>query len=151
MTIMDTVFNNKAGIPASSAKSSPSASFGSGSGSSQISSISLLPPEAQVRARHGAKMGTVWAFISILPFMWLCVLAASWLGNVRITRKKKVDKEGGTDFSENVTEQSFLGAFFGRRFGRRSKKAGAMREEENGIKGEAEKTVEVEAPSFDRR
>ncbi len=40
--------------------------------------------------------------------MWLCVLMASGLGNVRITKKRKTDEQGRTDFSENVTAHSFL-------------------------------------------
>jgi hypothetical protein len=39
--------------------------------------------------------------------MWLCVLAAGCFGNVNITRKK-VDKKGRTDFSENVLEGVYL-------------------------------------------
>jgi CRISPR/Cas system CMR subunit Cmr4 (Cas7 group RAMP superfamily) len=66
-------------------------------------------------------MGVFWAFVSILPFMWLCVLAAATLGNVRITRKERTDEKGNVDFSENVTENSFLGALIRRRLGREEK------------------------------
>ena len=58
--------------------------------------------------RNNAKIGVVYAFISILPFMWLSVLAAASFGNVRITRNRKVDEAGQTDFSENIIESSFL-------------------------------------------
>jgi hypothetical protein len=130
MTIMDTVFNNKAGVPASSGKPS--------STTSSSTYISALPPEAQDAARHKAKMGIVYAFVAMLPFMWLCVLAASCLGNVRITRRKKVDEEGRTDFSENVTEHSYLAGLFARMFGKKG--TGDVGEEEKavapGAKGE---------------
>jgi hypothetical protein len=115
MTIMETVFNNKADIPASNASGSTSGS------SSFLQSISILPQDEQNRIRHQAKMGVFWAFVSILPFMWLCVLAAATLGNVRITRKERTDEKGNVDFSENVTENSFLGALIRRRLGREEK------------------------------
>jgi hypothetical protein len=104
MTIMDTVFNNKAGLASSSGSSSTSSiEF-----SNFISTISTLPPALQAEIRDSAKHGIVWAFIAILPCMWLCVLMASGLGNVRITKKRKTDEQGRTDFSENVTAHSFL-------------------------------------------
>ena len=126
MTIMDTVFNNKAGVPASSGKPSFT--------TSSSTYISALPPEAQDAARHKVKMGIVYAFVAMLPFMWLCVLAASCLGNVQITRKKKVDEEGRTDFSENVTERSYFAGVFARMFGRKG----------GGDAGEVEKGVTTE-------
>jgi len=107
MPIMDTVFNNVARLPSTANQNSRSAS-GTGSSNSQISSLSNLSPAEQALVRHNAKMGTVWAFVAILPLMWLCVLAAGSLGNVKITRRLKIDGEGRTDFSENVSEGSFL-------------------------------------------
>jgi MFS family permease len=139
MTIMDTVFNNKAGIPASGVKGSTSGS------STYLQSIDSMPQQAQDVIRHSSKMGVFWAFVSILPFMWLCVLAAACLGNVRITRKQKVDEKGRMDFSENVTERSFLGALFGRRFGRGKECAAGERREDVKEKDEQVKTAEVEA------
>jgi hypothetical protein len=109
MTLMDTVFNNKSSLSASST---------SGNGS-QISSIAGLPASVQELVRYNAKMGVVYAFIAIAPFNWLCVLAAGLLGNVRITRKRQVDERSGkVDFSENVTEGSYLGALLRRRPGK---------------------------------
>jgi hypothetical protein len=142
MTIMDTVFNNKAGIPSSSAAGSTSGS------STYLQSISDLPQDAQDKIRHQSKMGVFWAFVSILPFMWLCVLAAAFLGNVKITRKKKVDEKGRTDFSENVTESSFLGGLVRRRFGKKGIESGVVDRQEaekKEAKQEPEKTAQVEA------
>ena len=101
MTIMNTVFNNKAKIPSSS-------SINSTSTSTYLQSLSDLPTDVQDAIRNDAKIGVVYAFISILPFMWLSVLAAASFGNVRITRNRKVDEAGQTDFSENIIESSFL-------------------------------------------
>ena len=67
----------------------------------------------QDATRNDAKVGVVYAFISIIPFMWLSVLAAASFGNVRITRNRKVDEAGQADFSENITESSFLLGFIG--------------------------------------
>jgi MFS family permease len=112
MTIMDAVFNNKAGFGLDSA---PPASSSGTSSSNFIQYISELPPDIEAMVRNSAKKGIIWSFIAILPFMWLCVVSASFLGNVRITKKRKTDEQGRTDFSENVTESSFLLSFFRRR------------------------------------
>ena len=52
--------------------------------------------------------------------MWLCVAAAACLGNVKITRKSKIDSQGQVDFSENTTEEAFLPALLTGRLGRKS-------------------------------
>lgn len=117
MTIMDTVFNNKAGLDFYSSGGTNSTTTTSGVSSPNfIQSVSALPPNVQTSIRDAAKKGIVWAFIAILPCMWLCVSAAAFLGNVRITRNRKTDDQGRTDFSENVTESSFLIGMFRRKF-----------------------------------
>lgn len=141
MTIMDTVFNNKAGIPSSSAKGSTSGS------STYLQSISDLPQEEQDKIRHETKMGVVWAFVAIIPFMWLCVLAASCLGNVRITRRSKVDEKGRTDFSENVTESSFLGALVRRSFGKEKGGSSVVERKNVGAKEAKEAEEETKSPA----
>lgn len=119
MTIMDTVFNNRSSLSVSSARS----------GGNQISSISAQSPAAQKQIRDGARDGVVWAFVAIVPFMWLCVLAAAGLGNVRITRKRKVDGGSGrVDFSDDVTEDSYLGSLVARRTARSRTGAGMEKE-----------------------
>lgn len=95
MTLMGTVFNNKSGMPKSD-------------GETSIQAISDLQPEIEAKIRGDAKNGIVFAFIAILPFMWLCVLVAGLLGNVRITKDGQVDEKGNRDFSENVTESMYL-------------------------------------------
>lgn len=137
MTIMDTVFNNKAGSSGSNSSSNSTASSGMSS-SNFIQSISSLPPEAQAAIRNAAKKGIVWAFIAILPCMWLCVVAAAFLGNVRITRKRKTDEQGRTDFSENVTDSSFLLRVFQKKFG------GKKERSENAVVGSAKTEQEAE-------
>jgi hypothetical protein len=124
MTIMTSVFFNKAGF-----------SINATGGSSPIGQgISSLPPAIRGPIREKARQGIVWAFISILPFMWLCVLAATGLGNVRITRKRKIDVQGKMDFSENTTEEAYLAGYVRRRFmgGRKEKEKGVITEENKG-------------------
>lgn len=38
-------------------------------------------------AHVNAKSGIMWAFVSIIPFMWLCVLLTTFLGNVWINKE----------------------------------------------------------------
>jgi len=70
----------------------------------------------------------VWAFVAIVPFMWLCVVAAGALGNVRITRKAVMDERGNRDFSENVTESVFLLGLVQRAGGKGKEKVGTGQE-----------------------
>jgi len=42
------------------------------------------------------KKGITWAFIAMAPFMWLCVLATTFLGNVWIA------KDGGHEVVKGV-------------------------------------------------
>lgn len=58
-------------------------------------------------------------YMRLLPFMWLCVVAAGLLGNIRITKKAHVDEKGNRDFSENVTESAYLLSLLRRRLGKR--------------------------------
>jgi hypothetical protein len=101
MTIKDTVFNNKAGI-------SESWNFSTTSSASFFDSIAGLPPAIRQAIIDKIRNAIVLAFVAILPFMWLCVFASCWLGNVRITTKRRVDQEGRMDFSENVIEGVFV-------------------------------------------
>lgn len=108
MTIMGSVFNNKAGISMSSMSS-----YSSGE-----SAVGDLTDGSRSAIQEAGRRGVVWAFISILPMMWMCVLAAAMLGNVKITKDRNVDKEGKVDWSENVTESVYLVGWARRRFGK---------------------------------
>ncbi|KAK2018742.1 major facilitator superfamily transporter [Colletotrichum eremochloae] len=79
LTVMTTVFNNASGID----NDSPLRDFGT---------LKSLPDAVQQRVTHEAKMGVVWAFVAITPFMILCTVFASFLGNVYIG--KAGDGEG---------------------------------------------------------
>jgi hypothetical protein len=103
MTLMSSVFFNKVGFSLNASPTQPG--------------LPKLPPDILGPIEDKIKNGVVWAFISILPFMWICVLAATTLGNVKITRKRKIDSQGNMDFSENTTEAAFLPALLRRRLG----------------------------------
>lgn len=93
MTIMGAVFNNKAGLR--------------GTGMERYMGVDGGMNE---EVREMARRGVVWGFISILPLMWGCVLAAALLGNVRIRGKRVVDR----DVVEGVYLVQLMRRWFGR-------------------------------------
>ncbi|EFQ33363.1 major facilitator superfamily transporter [Colletotrichum graminicola M1.001] len=84
LTIMTTVFNNTSGN-------------GDGFGT-----LKGLPNAVQQRFIHEAKMGVVWAFVAITPFMILCTVLASLLGNVYIGKAGDGDGEQSNAIYEGV-------------------------------------------------
>ncbi|KAI5864263.1 MFS general substrate transporter [Durotheca rogersii] len=73
LTIMSTVFNNTSG---SISRDPP---FQSG-----YDALHNLPDELRMQITGGARDGITWAFVSLTPFMAICVLASACLGNVPI-------------------------------------------------------------------
>ncbi|KAJ4169389.1 hypothetical protein NW754_016420 [Fusarium falciforme] len=71
LTIMSTVFNNTSGIDSSSSDFTEVQSSSSSS-------------ELKGQAIHDAKMGVVWAFVAITPFVALAFPFAACLGNVKL-------------------------------------------------------------------
>ncbi|RDL38545.1 uncharacterized protein BP5553_02885 [Venustampulla echinocandica] len=124
MTIMGTVFNNKFSPSSLLAPDSASNSTGSGIDSNYIEAIARLSPDIQDFVRGKARDGVVWAFIALLPMVWVCVIAALFLGNVNITKQKRdEDEKGEVDWSENTYEGVFLlGVLRGRTGTKRVKK-----------------------------
>jgi hypothetical protein len=133
MTIMDTVFNNKAGI-------SRSWNFSTTSGVSFFGSLAFIPAGLKQEIIDQIRDAIVLAFVAILPLMWLCVLASFWLGNVRITINKKVDKEGRVDFSENVIEGVFVWSLIRGWLGKEKGGGNEVMEEGNGEENNGEQT-----------
>ncbi|KAB5582509.1 major facilitator superfamily domain-containing protein [Coniochaeta sp. 2T2.1] len=78
LTIMATVFNNTSGI-------GPDSPF------RDFTTLSGVPEPMKSQIIHQAKMGVVWAFVAITPFMVLCILAAMFLGNVNVTKEKNAE------------------------------------------------------------
>ncbi|KAL3418705.1 MFS-type transporter C16A3.17c 1 [Phlyctema vagabunda] len=89
MTIMGSVFNNKTGL-------------------TQSPSIEGTTHAAGPAEKDMVKRGVVWAYIAILPFMWLAVLAAAALGNVYISPDKKVNQQGQLVLGGHIDEGPYL-------------------------------------------
>ncbi|KAI2625255.1 MFS general substrate transporter [Hypomontagnella submonticulosa] len=91
LTIMSTVFNNISGI----SRGSPFQKNYNISGN--------LSDEAKSALINGVKNGIAWAFVSLTPFMVLCVIAAACLGNVTIAKETNEDGSG-----HRLTHGSYL-------------------------------------------
>jgi hypothetical protein len=92
-TVMLNIFNNELSSSGLTFKSATSSSF---------DAINSLPEKEIEYLRSRAARGIVLAFFAITAFMWLGVVAASGLGNVRIGKKGKADQV--------VEKGSFLGS-----------------------------------------
>lgn len=68
--------------------------FVSVSGPSNLDALANLAPTLKEEVRDAAARAVMWAFVSILPFMALSVVASVFLGNVWIGSPKKVGKDG---------------------------------------------------------
>ncbi|KAI9756895.1 MAG: hypothetical protein M4579_003649 [Chaenotheca gracillima] len=117
LAIMGSVFNNKMGsaLPMNSMSNSGggSVSFNSGGSNTEIASLNNLPPAQKQAVQNSARDAVVWSFISLLPILALSVVAASFLGNVRITKRSATERgqeKGGADgeTSMEVSERPFL-------------------------------------------
>ena len=89
LTIMGAVFNSKLAetrLNAIVGERGEGAQLDATSGSSEslMKALAALSPEARDAAQAVFADAVHWAFVSVLPFMGLCVLAASRLGNVRV-------------------------------------------------------------------
>ncbi|GKT49949.1 efflux pump fus6 [Colletotrichum spaethianum] len=89
LTVMTTVFNNVSGI----SNDSPLR---------DVSALKNLPAVLQQQVTHEAKMGVVWAFVAICPFMVLCTIVASFLGNVYINKADDGENERDNMIYEGV-------------------------------------------------
>ncbi|KAK1977358.1 major facilitator superfamily transporter [Colletotrichum cereale] len=95
LTVMTTVFNNASGI-------------GNDSPLRDFATLNTLPAAVQQRVTHEAKMGVVWAFVAICPFMVLCTVVASFLGNVYIGK----DDGGEGERSNAIYEGVYILSWF---------------------------------------
>ncbi|KAF6841323.1 major facilitator superfamily transporter [Colletotrichum musicola] len=95
LTIMTTVFNNTSGI-------------GNDSPLRDFTTLKNLAPAQLAAVTNNAKMGVVWAFVAICPFMIICTIAASFLGNVYISKTGQGEDEMQTEIYEGVYLLKFL-------------------------------------------
>lgn len=89
LTIMSTVFNN-------------TSQFESGT---DFSAIRDLPPAMQAEYKQSAKMGIVWSFVAITPFLVLTWFCTFFLGNVKLGRGYGPDDDGTQN---TIVEEVYL-------------------------------------------
>ena len=73
--------------------------------------INSLPGPVQEQIRDAAANAVMWAFVSILPFMAISVVAAAFLGNVWIKKRGKsqsVDTADPSGGDESVLDSTYL-------------------------------------------
>lgn len=101
LTVMGSVFQNKM-----------SGYFEGGNGSSgfdinsaaALDAINSLEPEKLEHFRSAAADAVSLAFVSIIPFLSISIIAALMLGNVWISKEKKKAKKGTTSASETIVD-----------------------------------------------
>ena len=94
IAVMGAVFTNKfnSGL-VSVAADNPGANI-STSGPANLNILNDLPPATKDAVQNAAARAVMWAFIAILPFMALSIVAALFLGNVWIGKDAKRGKDG---------------------------------------------------------
>ncbi|KAG4424416.1 hypothetical protein IFR04_002472 [Cadophora malorum] len=97
-TLMLSIFNNH--------MSSFNLSFSSSSAISSIFAASSIPDSEHAYFKLKAKEGMIRAFFAQSAFLWLALLAMTWMGNVKIGKREDADQ---------VTAGSFVGSWFVKR------------------------------------
>lgn len=93
ISMMGAVFTNKysKGLRAIQAASGGS---GDASGPANLDILDSLPPATKLAVQNAAAKAVMWAFVAIMPFMGLSIIAAFFLGNVWIGKDAKMGKDG---------------------------------------------------------
>ena len=94
-TIVGAVFNNKVAESNLGALVGGAVPSGKGAASGVIDALAGLPPDARAAAQGVFADAVRWAFVGILPFMGLCVVAATLLGQVWV--KVRGRKDGASE------------------------------------------------------
>ncbi|KAG8530659.1 uncharacterized protein KY384_004014 [Bacidia gigantensis] len=107
LAMMGAVFNNKlvGHIPGGGG----SAHLNSHSQGS-LDAINALPAVARDAFRDKARTAVVLAFVAVVPIIALAIVAASFVGNVRITKEERKSETGHLETSRAVEERPFLWA-----------------------------------------
>ena len=111
LTIMGSVFQNEMAVYFGNAE--VQSQLG-GNGTSNfnlhnqaaLEAFNHLPPAEQEAVRARGASATMWAFISILPFLELSVLATMGMGNVWISKREKSNKATEPEVDEEGKEQT---------------------------------------------
>jgi hypothetical protein len=114
LTIMGSVFQNEMAVYFGSSDVTSRPDSGSGGldlhNTAALDAISKLPPAEQQIIRGQGATATMWAFISILPFLGLSVIAAAGLGNVWISKHEKgLATDNAVEAGQKDVQQSEAG------------------------------------------
>jgi MFS family permease len=80
------------------------------SGPANLNILDTLPSEAKLAVQNVAAKAVMWAFVAILPFMALSMIAAFFLGNVWIGKDAQEGKDGKAA-NKAVKGQVLYGSF----------------------------------------
>lgn len=124
--------------------------LGAGNASGNVANFNALAglPETMLEdVRNAAARAVMWAFISVLPFMALSIVASAFLGNVWIGKPKRLDNDGRVKHEEEkgmVLTSSFLMRVFGGSVGRNRVEVDPVAEQGFREKEERERAGDVE-------
>jgi hypothetical protein len=107
ISMMSAVFSNKYSMYLGNIHTGTSSTFYRGNTPSSLEALNALPIELRDQVQGAAARAVMWAFISVLPFMAISVVAACFLGNVWITGKDGKDVK---EAKGQVVYGSFLAA-----------------------------------------
>jgi Fungal trichothecene efflux pump (TRI12) len=116
LTIMGSVFQNEMAVYFGNANVQSQVPGSNGTSGfnlhnqAALEAVSRLPPAQQEAVRRRGAEATMWAFISILPFLGLSVLATAGLGNVWISKREKasqvVEETAGGEKGEDQEQKA---------------------------------------------
>lgn len=109
IAIMSSVYYNKFDSSIAAMEVGSAVNSNSHNSTQSLQEINSLPLPIQNIIREDAARAVMWSFISVLPIMGCSVAAASFLGNVWISPKKKAD---GTRSKGAVIYEPYLLALF---------------------------------------
>ncbi|KAF2704485.1 MFS general substrate transporter [Pleomassaria siparia CBS 279.74] len=112
IAIMSTVFTNKYNTYLASIATGTSGTSFQDNVSSSLAALDDLAPAIKEQVQNAAARAVMWSFVSILPFMALSLVAASFLGNVWIGKDAKKGKNG-KGAREGVRGQVIYGSYLG--------------------------------------
>ncbi|PVI02082.1 MFS general substrate transporter [Periconia macrospinosa] len=94
ISMMGSVFSNKFSRSLLSIERLKEYHIASSRGLENLDALKNLPPAELQEVQGAAADAVMWAFITILPFMGLSILAAMFLGNVWIGTPRQLDDDG---------------------------------------------------------
>jgi hypothetical protein len=112
ISMMSAVFANKYNTYLGAINTGSSSTSYQGNAPHSLEALNALPTELKAQVQNAAARAVMWAFVSILPFMAISIVAACFLGNVWIGKDAKKGKNGNVARQE-VKGQVIYGSFLG--------------------------------------